>query len=85
MLGLAGLTKGIDRRVFDEPDFIWRVGGTRFGKSLHGTPDGFVGRRARPCLAHHSTIDTIGCPCRARYKPSSCSREVAVTVKVSPM
>ena len=48
VLGLTSLTKRVDRLVFDEPDFICRILGSRFSKRLHGTPDRFIGRRARP-------------------------------------
>ena len=98
MLGLASLTEGVDRLVLNEPELIWRLSRAGFGKGLHGTPNRLVRRRTRPHAAQdlaltfssirfadHSTIDTMGCPCKALYKLSSCSREVAFTVKVNPM
>src|SRR5690606_42164722 len=87
VFGLAGLAQGIDGFVLDQPDFIRRVGAPAFGVVLHGLPHLGIGRRAgQPFNGdHYSTIETIGWPCKARYKSSSCSREVARTVNVRPM
>src|SRR5690606_24966848 len=84
---LAGLAQRIDGLVLDQPDFVGRFRPAFFGEVLHGLPH--VGVRYRPGQPfdgnHYRTIDTRWWPCSARYRLSSCSREVARTVKVRPM
>src|SRR5690606_16188479 len=84
---LARLAKRVDGLVLDQPDFVRRIGAPFFGVALHGQPYLRIGSGPGQPLDgnHYSTIDTRGWPCRARYRPSSCSREVARTVKVRPM
>ncbi len=85
VLRLARQPLGEDGRVLAEPEFVFgrsRAGGREV---LHRLVRGQVIHPPQhPHLHGYSTTFTIGCEVSARYRSSSCSRLVAVTVIVTP-
>ena len=63
MLGLAGLTLGKYRGVFEQPDFVRRIRATGVGKALHRMPGRLIVDLAQLTKAerqvHHSTMCTM--------------------------